>query len=423
MRIVIPPEHCKWWAVNPAVVLYVDSIIMPSSEFEKIREGRNQNTYHALVYKTVTLLKEEGILETSDLYFSKDEEIISNFKRQVETIIEELDKEKLLQVIRDLCSAYEYWIKYNEKKLEILDKSLKKDYKYSEAILKDMNIWHEDLKFLRGIERLLEENEKEVGSERIDRLKEIFSITLSNILTHVYVMLENAKLHQGSAFESLREYKPFVKYIDPNNQKNIRFLNDQFLVIKFPIVGIKQKNFLQEIIDTVGAYLKIRQILKRLEDIGWDLWQISDRYNTDKFEKELLKFEKELLERIKKEISPYKRIEDKLGILDSMSLMLGALGFVSIPFNQMISGMSLFLALGKEIIAETLKLLSIKDALETMNMGESEVGFKNLSVFFSLLDGVTIPTLLSKKERLLSKDDDLIKVYVPIHWRSSDKKE
>ncbi len=102
MKIVIPPGHCKWWAVNPAIVLYVDSITMPSTEFEKIYEGKNQNTYHRVVYKTVTLLKEEGILSTSDSYYPKDEKTLSNFKKQVGDIIKEYDKKKLLQVVKDL---------------------------------------------------------------------------------------------------------------------------------------------------------------------------------------------------------------------------------------------------------------------------------------------------------------------------------
>jgi len=213
MKIIIPPEHCKWWAVNPAIVLYVDSIIMPSDEFEKINEGKNQNTYHRVVYKSVTLLKKEGILITSDSYFQKDEKMLSNLKKQVRDIIQECDKKKLLQVIKDLRFAYEYWIAYNRKKLEILDKSLKKDYKYFEVILKDMNVWEEDLKFLREIEYLLVESEKDIGLKKIDKLNVIFDVTFSNILTHVYVMLENAKLHQGSAFESLREYEPFLNIL------------------------------------------------------------------------------------------------------------------------------------------------------------------------------------------------------------------
>jgi len=139
MKIVIPPEPCKWWAVNPAIVLYVDSIVMPSNEFEKIYEGRNQNTYHRVVYENVNLLKKEGILITYDSYFPKNE-ILSDFKKQVKDIIQEWDKKKLLQIVKDLLFAYEYWIAYNRKKLKILDKSLKKDYKYSKVILKDMNI-------------------------------------------------------------------------------------------------------------------------------------------------------------------------------------------------------------------------------------------------------------------------------------------
>jgi len=421
MKIVIPPGHCKWWAVNPAIVLYVDSIIMPSNEFEKIYEGRNQNTYHRVVYKSVTLLKEEGILITSDSYFQKDEKILSNFKKQVRDIIQECDKKKLLQVVKDLRFAYEYWIAYNRKKLEILDKSLKKDYKYFEVILKDMNVWEEDLKFLREIEYLLVKNEKDIGPKKIDKLNVIFNVTFSNILTHVYLMLENAKLHQGSAFESLREYEPFFKYI-ALDLENISSLNNQILgdslVVNFPIVGIKQKDFLQEITNTVGAYLKIRQILKRFEDIGWDLWEISERYNIDE-----LNINKEILKRIREKVSSYKRIENKLEILDVISIMLGVLGSVSIPFNQIISGMSLFLAFGTKTIAESLKFRNVKNALKTMNMVKSKVGFKNLSVYFSLLDGVIIPTFLSKKEKLLSKDDDFIKAYIPIHWKRSDEKE
>ena len=61
-------------------------------------------------------------------------------KKQVKDIIQEWDKKKLLQIVKDLLFAYEYWIAYNRKKLKILDKSLKKDYKYSKVILKDMNI-------------------------------------------------------------------------------------------------------------------------------------------------------------------------------------------------------------------------------------------------------------------------------------------
>ena len=234
-------------------------------------------------------------------------------------------------------------------------------------------------------------------------------------------MLKNAKLQQGSAFESLREYEPFFKYIVPD-LKNISFFNNQILgdslVVKFPIIGIKQRNFLQKITDTVGAYLKIRQILKRFEDIGWDLWEISERYNIDE-----LNINKEILKKIREKISFYKRIENKLEILDVIFIMLGALGFASVPFNQIISGMSLFLAFGTKTITESLNLCTVNNVLETLNMIKSKVGFKNLSVYFSLLDGVLIPTFLSEKKNYFLKNDDLIKAYIPMHWRRADEKE
>lgn len=409
MRCVLPVNHCKWWTVNPAVILSVNEIIMPQIEYEKIQEGKHDNTYHRIVYNTIERLKHEGIVKLSKQYVPQEEKKVESVVLRIKEMVSKGEPSNSIRIIDDLLFAYKYWIGYNKRKLQILDLSLKDDKSYIEKIRQDMKLWQEDIKLLKET-RVALQGRKAIC---LSRLEQIFDITLKNIFAHVHSMIKTAELNQGLPFESLREYEPFFSYFLSSSYDTVEegYLQD-YLCIVIPIAGMRKMKSRKGLIKLIGDYLYIREKLKELESYGWDFEELYRKLTLQEFGKNV-----QILKKLQREVYKKIKIQRPLEICDYMSLGLATVGVVALSLGQLFGIASLGLALASKGLGEGMLVKTIKKLTQTIKNTDREVSLRDLKAYFYLLDGVRIPLAQHSKDLRSDSCGVSTRRYTARHWR------
>lgn len=194
--LVIPPRDSKWWLMRPEFFAFIDKIRLDPDDYRRLKDRHGSSGYHKVLWDRLSALVDDGMVEIADIpvSFEKAKLEASETLRRILK-----DKRAIGTFIEDVAFSYRYWIDYNKQKLDLLPK----EASYGDEILRQIPVWEEDL---RLIERM--------GSGAFEEKPEILSQGTINVLSRVHLLRQADGLCPGLPMTSLKEYEPFLKYID-----------------------------------------------------------------------------------------------------------------------------------------------------------------------------------------------------------------
>lgn len=398
--LVIPPGDALWWLLRPEFFAFVDKIRLDPSDLKKIDERRSRYGYHKILWDRLSTLIDEEMVELQDIPVSF-EEATDKASETMEVITKRSELSDLL--IKDMAFAYRYWIDYNKQKLELLPK----EAHYGGKITEQIPIWEADMNLLNKI-----------GNKAFVERPEILSQTLLNVLTRVQLLRQANELSEGFPMTSLKEYEPFLKYIDP--QADITLLTECSQVVscynphadesntgnhlgiepdlEFLNYRMSKKSFIGRLRALWDNYKKSRVILREWQERTQDIvFCLSESHLTNKVSDEFLRVNKLL----KDQASKTKKRSKYLS-----STFFG-LSFIPIPG---ISHLFSILSQGAKKIAER---------VESLALYEKGFSFKGTKVYYSFFESLMDISKIEKFPSINEKEDSQKE---QLFWRVEDKK-
>jgi hypothetical protein len=197
-KLIITPDDSMWWILRPEFTAFVDKIVMSPEQFKGEKNNKNRSGYHKTTWDRLEVLMDNNLIEIKDLNI--DEEKIND---ETSTIIHSIFHSERIHpsILEDTIFAYEYWIEFNQQKLDLVPE----DQDYHRDILKSMPLWKDDLKLL-----------KSKGNEAFLQRPEIIKYGTTNIIKKVLSLKHLNESNQECPLTGLKEYEPFLKYIELN---------------------------------------------------------------------------------------------------------------------------------------------------------------------------------------------------------------
>lgn len=194
--LVIPPGDSKWWLLRPEFFAFIDKIQIDPKDYEKASSRRKESGYHKVIWERLSVLADKGKVILGDIPVSF-ELATEESKKQIDNIVTK--EELLVGFIEDLSFAYRYWIDYNKQKLRLLPEG----QWYAEEIIEQIPVWEDDLKLIR-----------EQGPKAFELKPEILTQVAVQVLARAHLLNQTRKSCPGNPMTSLKEYEPFIKYVD-----------------------------------------------------------------------------------------------------------------------------------------------------------------------------------------------------------------
>jgi len=196
VRIVITPGDSMWWLLRPEFLVYVDSVAVDPADYRRVESEKSESGYHAAVWRRLSVLRDRGVLDLVPVD-ARRSEAGAEADRRLAAIVADPDLAEAL--VADLIFAYRYWLEFNLQRLEALPLV----DAYAESVREHLPLWEADLNLLlsRGVESFREQ-------------PKIIEQTARSILHRVACLRNLNSGSQGSAFASLRQFQPFIKYLE-----------------------------------------------------------------------------------------------------------------------------------------------------------------------------------------------------------------
>jgi hypothetical protein len=196
VRIVITPGDSMWWLMRPEFLAYVDEIELDPADYERVKSEKSDSAYRAVVWKRLSVLGDNGLVRLSPVKVDWNC-VTLQAERKIREVLS--DEEKARAFVADMIFAYRYWIEFNQQRLAIMPV----DDDYAESVNLHMPVWADDLDMLMSL-----------GKKALIDRPEIVEQTARSILIRVASLREIGRSHSGLALASLKEFQPFLKYID-----------------------------------------------------------------------------------------------------------------------------------------------------------------------------------------------------------------
>lgn len=126
--VVLPPDHCRWWLIQPGALVYYDHVLIDEKDHLRLKKAGDSSYHDNIVANFEMIQKETGaiISEQFDAPFRLDHE--SKRKRTVKlagdilkSAVERGPGPITFRELRDaMIYAYQVWIDYNVKKSTLL---------------------------------------------------------------------------------------------------------------------------------------------------------------------------------------------------------------------------------------------------------------------------------------------------------------
>ena len=197
-KLIITPDDSMWWILRPEFTAFVDKIIMSPEQFNEEKNSKGRSGYHKITWDRLEVLLDNNFIEIKELNINENK-----LNKDTSDIINSIiNADKIHHsIIEDTIFAYQYWIDFNNQKLELVPE----DQEYHNEILKSMPIWENDLELIIS-----------KGEEAFTLRPEILKYTLTNIIKKVITIKYLNEMHQECPLTALKEYEPFLKYLELN---------------------------------------------------------------------------------------------------------------------------------------------------------------------------------------------------------------
>ncbi len=276
-KLIITPDDSMWWILRPEFTAFVDKIIMSPEQYEVEKKSKDKSGYHRTTWERLEVLIDNDLIEFKNLAID-DNKIQNETSSIIKTIFGENNIHPC--ILQDTIFAYDYWIEFNQQKLDLVPD----DQDYHNDILSSMPKWKDDLLLL-----------KSKGIEAFTIKPEIVKYTISNIISKVVLLKHLNERHGECPLTGLKEYEPFLKYIELNldaplltertaftykNKIPSRFLGGavhlpvepEYDFMKFKLSKLKFDQCLKSIFSNYkSARKKANELLKRSEEIAFNL--------------------------------------------------------------------------------------------------------------------------------------------------------
>lgn len=277
-KLIITPDDSMWWILRPEFVTFIDKIIISKEQFEEEERSKNKSGYHKVTWDRLNVLLDNNILEIKDIKIDNDK-LNSLTNTTIKNIFNKNNPK--LSVVADTIFAYEYWIDFNKQKLDLVPN----DQDYHTDISQSMPTWLNDMELL-----------KKEGLKAFKIKPGIKEFTLKNIIKKVHQIKIINETYNECPLTALKEYEPFLKYIDSNI--NSPFITErtaftyknkipskldgsvhlpiepEYDFMRFNLSKIKFQNILKTLIDNYKeARNKIKELQKHSEEISFGLSQ------------------------------------------------------------------------------------------------------------------------------------------------------
>ena len=194
-KLVVMPRDSMWWIVRPEFVAFLDKIVMDKSHFAFEKDEKDRSGFHRLAWDRLNVLGDTGLLELRDLGIS-DTDVKSKADRLL--LLIQSNAEWLEQFCNDLAFGYQYWIDFNQMKIDLLPNN----EEYIRLIRENMGTWLADLQALQ-----------QRGKLALEERPAILEYVGRNVLEKVVTLDLLASKHGLCPLSALKEYEPFVKWL------------------------------------------------------------------------------------------------------------------------------------------------------------------------------------------------------------------
>lgn len=381
--LVIPPGDSKWWLLRPEFFAFIDKIQIDPKDYEKASSERNESGYQKLIWERLSVLtdKEKVILGDIPVSFELANQ---ESKRKIDNIVTK--EELLVGFIKDLSFAYRYWIDYNKQKLRLLPEG----QWYAEEIIKQIPVWEDDLKLIR-----------EQGSKAFELKPEILTHTAVQILARVHLLNQTRKLCPGNPMTSLKEYEPFIKYIDlsfdvplmtertklvSHYEGQPTFLDGSAHIgidpdLEFLNFRLSQKNFWGRLISLFDNFKEARNTLREFQNRAQDVvYALAEAKFTKKVSDEFVSVNKNL-----KEEADRTRRRSKY-----LSKYFFGLSMIADPILSRVFS----------VICQ--KSENISERIESLRLYEKGFSKQGLSIYYGFLESLMDVSLIDKFPEMAS---------------------
>lgn len=197
-KLIITPDDTMWWILRPEFTAFVDKIIMSPEQYEEEENNKNRSGYHKTTWNRLEVLIDNNLIEIKELNIDNEK-----IEKETSSIIKSIFNSDNIHpaILADTIFAYEYWIDFNQQKLDLVPE----DQDYHNDILKSMPLWKDDLNLL-----------KNKGVEAFKLRPDIIKYGTTNIIKKVLSLKYLNETHQECPLTGLKEYEPFLKYIELN---------------------------------------------------------------------------------------------------------------------------------------------------------------------------------------------------------------
>ena len=182
--------------MRPEFLGYVDEIELDPADYERVRGERVDSAYRAVAWKRLSVLGDNGLLRIAPVKVDWAKAVLAAERKIRDALC---DDSKTGTFVNDLIFAYRYWLEFNRQRLAIMPI----DDDYAESVEQHMPIWADDLALL-----------VDLGKKALSEKPEIAEQTARSILIRVGSLREICRSHSGLALASLKEFQPFLKYVD-----------------------------------------------------------------------------------------------------------------------------------------------------------------------------------------------------------------
>ncbi|WP_422105071.1 hypothetical protein [Winogradskyella sp.] len=276
-NLIIAPDDSMWWILRPEFTVFTEKIYMSKKQYHKEEESKDRSGYHKVTWDRLQVLLDNNLVEIKDFKLNENQ-----IDKETDLILAKIIKKKEVHpsLLNDMIFAYNYWIEFNNMKLDLVPE----DQDYHADILKNMPLWKDDLDIL-----------KRKGNEAFYLKEAIIKYATRNIIKKVLTLKHLNKEYNSCPLTALKEYEPFLKYIELDldaplitertaftykNKIPSKFINGsihlplepEYDFMRFNLSKIKFNNVYKSIFHNYKQYrLRVKELMKYSEEVAFNL--------------------------------------------------------------------------------------------------------------------------------------------------------